>query len=278
MVHPEQSLKIGIVADPQYSTAPEKYGRFFQNSLQKLEEAIETFNKQEVDLVLNLGDTIDEGFQHFEAIMPLFAKLQAPTYHILGNHDFAIDEADKKAVRETLFMPSQYYSIINHSTRFIFLDGTDLAYFTENIHKEKANELAELWDKIKGQENARRWNGGVSRMQFSWLETELESSRQNNERVVICCHYPICPTPFKHNLWNDREMLNLLDKHDHIIAWFNGHNHQGNYKLRNGVHHLNFHGMVETKNENAYAIADLSHNSLSINGFGRQPSFSLSFE
>ncbi len=63
-----------------------------------------------------------------------------------------------------------------------------------------------------------------------------------------------------------------------MIAYFNGHNHAGNYVERDGIHYVNFHGMVDTPDSSAFAIVEIAGDRLEIQGFGREPSHSLTLK
>ena len=74
-----------------------------------------------------------------------------------------------------------------------------------------------------------RWvpyNGGCSEQQIKWLQETLESSRQNNERVIIFCHQPIW-SPFKPQslIWNSEEILNIIHASGNVCLWLAGHDH-----------------------------------------------------
>jgi hypothetical protein len=91
---------------------------------------------------------------------------------------------------------------------------------------------------------------------------------------VIFCHYPVFPDN-AHNLWDTPRILSLLADHDCFVAWFCGHNHIGNYGEIDGKHFLNFKGMVDTPDENTFAIADVYADRIEVRGFGREDSRTL---
>ena len=72
-------------------------------------------------------------------------------------------------------------------------------------------------------------------------------------------------------------VLKILEECGCVVAWICGHEHGGGYVLRNGIHHLTMHGMIETKDKPAAAIFRLFPDHLSITGFGREPSRELLF-
>ncbi len=58
-------------------------------------------------------------------------------------------------------------------------------------------------------------------------------------------------------------------------AYFSGHNHEGDYSVKNGIHYVTFKGMVETRDTNAAALITLTEHRITIHGLGRETSRSL---
>ncbi|MGG3623396.1 hypothetical protein ABES25_07520 [Bacillus gobiensis] len=62
---------------------------FNQNSVDKLTEASQTFNQQDLAFTVQLGDIgdiIDRYISNFPTILPIYNKIESPKYHVLGNH------------------------------------------------------------------------------------------------------------------------------------------------------------------------------------------------
>jgi len=57
-----------------------------------------------------------------------------------------------------------------------------------------------------------------------------------------------------------------LSRQSHI-----GHDHRGGYAVKNGIHYLTVHGMVETEDSTSYAVVHVDGERLEIDGRGRQP-------
>ncbi len=119
------------------------------------------------------------------------------------------------------------------------------------------------------------WNGGLSRGQLLWVENELNLAVANNERVGFYCHFPTLAESDSHNLWNYEQLLTLIDRYECVKFYFNGHNHAGGYVEKNGVHYLNFKGMVDTKDSTSFATVAFRKDSLFVKGYGRELSRSL---
>jgi hypothetical protein len=80
-----------------------------------------------------------------------------------------------------------------------------------------------------------------------------------------------------HNAWNARQLLAVLSRHRHVVAWLNGHNHAGALGVFEEVPCLTFRGMVETEQTNAYAVVHLQADRLEVVGHGREPSRTFPF-
>ena len=125
--------------------------------------------------------------------------------------------------------------------------------------------------------NAVTWNGGVGKQQLAWMRGVLKSATENEQRVVLFCHFPVHPEAGGASLllWNHQQVTGLLDEFKCVAAWFNGHHHTGGYAEVKGVHHVTFLGMVEAPKRNAYAVLDVFESRLVLQGVGKQPSRTL---
>lgn len=272
----EQSAPLfsfGIVADPQYADMPPRpeMNRYYTESTRKLDAAIETFNSQDLAFVVTLGDIIDRGWENFDAILGCYDRLNHRSVILPGNHDFAVAPDDLDKIHARLGMPSPWYDFAIHDVRFIVLDGNDVSLFAPppgDARRElAAQRLAALTE--KGAINAQDWNGSFSPAQFTWLRDKLAATDAAGERAILFCHYPLSPEN-AHNMWDAPEVLGLLAAHPSAKAWFCGHNHAGNYAVIGNTHFLNFKGMVDTPEDNTFAIADVHEDRIVIRGFGRE--------
>ncbi len=269
-------LSIGLITDIQYCDCDTHINRYYRKSLTKLQEAVDEFNQKDVDFVVNLGDMIDRNYRSFEPVLRRLSGLNMPIYHVLGNHDFAVDSNRLPQIPNTLGMKNRYYSLKKRNYRLIFLDGNDVSTFgnapNTKEHALALEQLAHL--KSKNAANAQDWNGGIGEAQFKWLENELTTANENDEDVIILCHYPLFPAGAAHNLWNDDQLKKLISKNSSIIAYFNGHQHKGGYAYAKGIHYVNFKGMVEGS-ENAFSIINIFQDRIQIVGYGLEESREL---
>jgi predicted phosphodiesterase len=266
-------FRFGVVADPQYAALEPNLAldRYPAKSLAKLEDAIAEFNRHDLAFVVTLGDIIDGDWESFEAVLPVYETLRHKRYFLLGNHDFAVAAEHLTKVACRVGMPSAYYDFAHAGYRFIALDGNEVSLFAppeDDPRREEAKALMKALHDA-GAPNAHRWNAAVSDTQYAWLAAKLHEAKVAGEKVVVMNHYPIFPEN-SHNALDSDRILALLAEHDHVIAYLSGHNHAGNFGVVDGTYFVNFKGMVDTEDSNAYAIVSVYCDRLEIAGFGRE--------
>lgn len=268
-------IKIGVFADCQYCNCETAGKRYYRNSLQKLNECILAFNQnKKIGFVVGLGDLIDRNLASFDSVNQILNTSKKEIFHVAGNHDFEVEKADFDKVGEKLGFQESYYSFSKKGWKFIFLNGNEITYNSNDPGIVKQAEKLVNRLVLEKKPNAAKWNGGMSETQISWLENELKNAEKNRLKVILFCHYPLLPLE-AHSLWNSEQVLPVLEKYNCVKVWINGHNHAGNYALQNGIHFINLKGMVDTENENAYSIISLSGDNIEIEGFGREISRSF---
>lgn len=271
----EPILKVGLVADPQYQDAPSSGEREYRESLWKLREAIDTFNYYEVDFIQNLGDIINQEWRSFDSILPVYTQLhpEIENYHLLGNHDFSVDSVLMADLLETLSMPDYYYSYVRKGWRFIVLDATDYSYYANQLHNRHLLKIDEYYASTEGNQNHYDWNGAIGEEQQHWLKETLDSAKSLDQKVIIFSHKPVRPDHGT-NLWNSKEIVDIMESYSNVKAFINGHRHEGGYAFENGIHYITIYGMVNTKTS-SYGILEIYQDSLELKGFGNQQEYSL---
>jgi manganese-dependent ADP-ribose/CDP-alcohol diphosphatase len=265
-------LKIGLIADPQYCDCNSAGNRYYRESLKRIPEAIDTFNKAQVDFVMNLGDMIDKFENSYDSVIKFYNKLHMPFYNLLGNHEFeGVSDKYKLGILNKYRMPDFYYDFKYGNWRFIILDGTELGKYSSFLHSDLEEEGEILRKSVKGNVNDLPWNGGISHRQQLWLQNRLIDALKNNENVIIFCHFPLFPESIDLSLWNYNEIIDILEKYPNVVAYISGHYHEGSYGSKNGIHYLTQKAMVDTPDKNSYAILEIYSNDIRIRGFGDIP-------
>ena len=121
-------FRFGAVADCQYckeTSAVRKYNL----SPKKLAACVDHYNKLNLAFVVHLGDFIDRDFESFDVVAPIYNRLKAPHYHVLGNHDFSVADNKKALVPRRMGLKKRYYDFTHRNWRFIVLDGNDVSLY-----------------------------------------------------------------------------------------------------------------------------------------------------
>jgi len=267
-------VRVGILTDCQYCNCSVSGPRNYILSLSKLDSCVDVFNLLSLDAIFHLGDMIDHNYSSFDSVIPRFQQFQPIVHLVLGNHDYMIKKQFKPGLLDRLGMKEGYYVVNLSNWRFIVLNGDDLSY-TAPQDKAKKEERNDLVSEQFGQLhlNGLFWNGGIGREQMSWLERQLDEAERSQVNVIIACHFPLF-TKDNHNLFNNIQLFNLISRYLCVKAYFCGHYHSGNYKVKDGIHLVNFKGMVDTE-QNAFSVVTLTSDSILIKGYGREPDRNL---
>jgi calcineurin-like phosphoesterase family protein len=277
-------MKFGIIADCQYADvdivkmAP---SRKFRKSLDKLAEAVEFFNTQDIEFVAHLGDFIDHDINGIEELNKITEKLNKPLFHLFGNHDFyeewpeGKNRNSKEKLLELLSMPAPYYEKDFGDYKFLFLDSNEVGIIESPVGSNDYEKGLELINSLKekGYINAVNWNGAISDQQLKWVIEKTIEAQGRNQRVILLAHHPVFPE-HRENMLENEKVLGLFAEYKNIVAYLNGHNHDGNQGIYNEVPCVTFKGMLDT-DENSYSVVELLENELVIEGYGREASRKL---
>jgi alkaline phosphatase len=260
---PEKPLvRFGLVSDLHYADRQPKGTRFFKDSLEKLTEAIDLMNREQVDFVIELGDFKDQDIPPNEEstikflnnIEAIFRHFNGAKYHVLGNHD--MDSISKKQflefIENTGIPPENgYYSFDINQLHFIVLDG--------NFTKEgKAYERGNF-----------NWEDAlVPYQEINWLKNDL---KLNKLPVIVFIHQMLDDrlSP-QHAVSNAAEIRKVLENSGNVLCVFQGHVHREIYSLINQIHYYSVSGMVDGQfpESNSYSIVEIfSDHTIRVNGF-----------
>jgi len=213
-------IKIGVFADCQHCDCETAGSRFYRNSLSKLEDCVTEFNEtKKLKFAVGLGDLIDRDISSFESVNTILANSKHKVYHVIGNHDLAVDKKALEQVPDKLNLKETWYSFTKKGWHFIFLNGNDITFHSNN--QEIAQMAKEMTDKLKKENkpNFYDWNGGIGSEQMKWLEKELQNADRKKLKVAIFCHYPLLPFE-AHALWNSEEVLGTITKYRNVKLYF----------------------------------------------------------
>jgi predicted phosphodiesterase len=245
----KKNLRFGIVTDSHYADTDMRDNRYYRESLDKMNECIDLMNEQKVDFLIELGDFKDQDepaveaktISHLKTIEQVFQKFNGPKYHVLGNHD--VDSLSKKQFLENITntnIPAEqkYYSFDRKGIHFIVLDANFLADGTEYDH---------------GNFN---WNNTyIPQSELDWLKKNLDETKLPS---IVFCHQQLGGNSGT-GVRNAQDVRNILQNSGKVLISFDGHEHNGGYKLVEGIHYYTLKGVITGSGpeNNAYAIVEV---------------------
>src|SRR5690606_14060255 len=186
----EKLFSFGVIADVQYADIDQVGKRNYRGSLEKLKNSIKLLNQYDLEFVASLGDLIDRHYESFEQPLQLLSQSKAPIHHVLGNHEFLVEDKLKKNVPALLNNPKGYYSFESYGFVMILLNGMEesMDAYPKASNEYKKGETVYQKLKSEGANNAQTWNGGLGKEQMRWLENEIKKADKGEKKVVLFSH------------------------------------------------------------------------------------------
>ncbi len=187
-----------------------------------LSQAVENLNSMnDIDFIMFSGDVIDvSGEKDLISFCKVVKKLNKPYYILIGNHDvFKYNGLSKeqfmKIVKKNSSVPyaKPNYIFKKDNIVFIAVDGA------KEVMPSAAGYYKE--DTLK------------------WLDSKL--TKYKNSPVIIFQHFPLVfdENIYRgHRTYKNETYLEMLSKHDNVVAVFTGHLHVDYEKEVDGVQHI----------------------------------------
>ncbi|MDR2473819.1 MAG: metallophosphoesterase [Tannerella sp.] len=250
----------GLLTDCHFARRKQTGTRYYEQSINKLSDAISVFNKLKPDFVIELGDFKDMGANKSETISFLdeieaeYQKFNGPVYHVLGNHD--VDNISKDDFLKHIDNHGQktakpYYSFVNKNIKYIVLDA--------NCNEDGTDFDSGNYDWTKA---------FIAKPQLEWLTAELKTHLP----VIVFLHELLDLTQKHHGVCvgNATEVIDILEYNGNVLAVFQGHHHAGSYYFGNGIHYYTVKGMIEgaMPENNGFALVEIDKAlNISIDGY-----------
>lgn len=193
-----------------------------QDNKQYLKDFVNDINNQytDLDFVIFTGDNIDRAnIEDLNTFLDIIKGLKFKKYIILGNHDvFKSQHLYKKLYMK--LAKQKLGSYHNNKPNYVFKDK-DVVFITMDGVKEVMPGA----------------NGYYREDELTWLDNQL--TKYKNNKVVIFQHFPLIDSNIKsHKLYRKEDYLEVLKKHDNVIAIVSGHYHQNIEEMQNGIYNI----------------------------------------
>ena len=262
-------ISFGMLTDPHSADVASKGSRYYKESVSKMTECVEFMNDKKVDFLIELGDLKDmddaespeSALRYLNDIESIFNKFNGPTYHVVGNHDvdcISKNQFLNRIENTGIATDASYYSFDSKSLHFIVLDAN---YKTDG---SDFNSGDFVWTDVN-----------IPKKEIDWLKKDLAST---SKPVIVFVHELL---DGKGDLYvnNAKEVRHLLQKHQNVLAVFQGHHHAGDFKQIHDIYYYTLKAMVEGtgSSNSAYAIVDIYDDySITITGYRKAEDKSLS--
>ncbi len=254
-----EHLKVGLITDLHYADKPPAGTRHYRETLDKLNEAAQQFQKDQATVLVELGDLIDAADSvsveqgYLKTINERFAAICKDCHYVLGNH--CVDTLHKEEFLDTVGQDASYYSFDRGDFHFVVLDSC----FRSD-------------GQPYGRRNFKWTDANVPQAELEWLTTDLQNT---DKHVVVFAHQRL-DVSNNHGVRNNFDVRSILEKSGQVLAVFQGHSHANDLKQINGIHYCTLVAMVEGAgaDNNGYSLLELaSDGTIKVTGWRKQSSY-----
>lgn len=256
------ALRVGLMTDLHYADKRPAGSRYYRETPDKLAEAAEQLSREKLAFVAELGDFIDAAdsvkteLDYLERINRDFSAICPDRHYVLGNH--CVHTLTKEEFLGGVEQRNSYYSFDSGGFHFVILDAcfrSDGAAY--------------------GRKNFEWTDPNVPAAELEWLRADLEQTNRKtlvftHQRLDVGNHYAVKNAP---------QVRKVLERSGNVLAVFQGHSHQNDYREIGGIHYCTLVAMVEGTGpqKNGYAIMSVaSDGGIRVEGFRRQADYEWS--
>lgn len=255
----DRPVKIGLITDIHYADKTRVNTRYYRDSLKKMKTAVAYFNEVRPHFIVQMGDLVDAAesveteLEYLATIEAEFAKAKPPRHYVLGNH--CVDTLTKEEFIANTGATKPYYSFDRGGFHFVILD----ACFRED-------------GEPYGRNNSHWRDTNIPPVELKWLKEDLANTKKS---TILFIHQRLDETQH-HSVNNNDEVREILEASGKVLAVFQGHSHENEYAMVNGIHYCVVRAMVEGQGEtnNSYGLLTISPDgSMMVDGFVRQSNY-----
>lgn len=255
-------LRLGLMTDLHHADKPAAGTRYYRETTVKLAEAAERLQREQIDLLVELGDLIDAAdsveveLGYLKTIQQQFAAICPERHYVLGNH--CVETLTKAEFLAGVGQEQSYYSLDRAGWHFVVLDACFRA------DGEPYGRKNSKWD-----------DANIPAAELSWLREDLANAVGP---VVILAHQRLDGNN-RHCVRNAADVRSILSASGKVRAVFQGHSHHNDHQQIDGIHYCTLAAMIEGSGaeNNGYAMLDiLADGRLLLHGFRRQVTYTWS--
>ncbi len=256
---PKTLVSIGLITDLHYADKTPAGTRFYRETLSKLAEATERFTQDKPDLLVELGDLVDAAdtvaaeLGYLKTINRALRQAPGERHYVLGNH--CVYTLTKQEFLAAVEKEKSAYSFDSSGYHFVVLDS---CFRADGQPYERQNFA---------------WNdANIPAAELEWLKADLASG---TSPTIVFAHQRL-DVANNYGVKNAADVRQVIEDSARVVAVFQGHSHENDYREIQGVHYCTLAAMVEGTGpeNNSYAmLCILSDGSLRLSGFRRQNNY-----
>lgn len=258
----KRRVRVGMVTDLHYADKPPAGSRHYRETLSKIAEAREQFQKDKPDFVVELGDLIDAADsvetekKYLATINKQFTALPGDKHYVLGNH--CVTTLRKEEFLEGVGQKKPHYSFDRGGFHFVVLDA---CFRSDGVPY--------------GRNNFQWTDANIPDDQVDWLRADL---RATTSKTIVFAHQRL-DVKGDHGVKNAEQVRKTLEESDKVLAVFQGHSHKNDLKDIHGIHYCTLVAMVEGSGveNNGFSLLDLfDDGTIRLTGFRKQAKYDWS--
>ncbi len=256
-------LRVGLVTDIHYADRDPQINRFYRESKAKLNESIEHYLDERANVLIELGDLIDQGdslaneIKTLHTITEVMRPFKGDRFHVFGNHCLTVLCKQEFLSHAGVKHTETFFSFDRGAFHFVVLDACFRA---------------------DGEPYARgnyRWtDSNIPTAQQSWLRADLSGTTKPtfvfvHQRLDVENAYSAKSAP---------AVRKILEDSERVVAVFQGHSHKNDYHEIENIHYCTLRAMVEGSGEGSsgYSLLKIfADGSAQLTGFRQQKDYQL---
>jgi alkaline phosphatase len=269
-------LRIGIFADLHAHDADSPVeGKIMTNYRKRLEACIQALNDWPANLVIQLGDFVNGNYVMgvplgdparivgiLDEAESIYARTEAPRYYVLGNHDvYDLSKDEFIAHTQASFTFGSFDAGAYH---FVILDAE---------YDKHGNDLGHAFWVVQG---------NIPEAEIDWLKSDLEAT---DKPTIVCVHQRLdvdedLLSGGGPEIIHNKEVQKIMEDSGVVIAVFQGHDHENDHNLINGIHYIEFDQLADEDGSApswAYVTLDPKARTITIVGAGDQANWELAY-
>lgn len=219
----------------------------YRGSSAQLDKIISDINKtSDIDFVVFTGNNIGKPKENnLKNFMNDVKHLNKPYYIVLGNKDISkTHDMDKKTYMKLVRKVNRLHP---SETNYVFKKN-DVIFIVADGSKELIPSV----------------NGFYNHDTIAWVDKQLTKYAKN--KVVILQHFPLANKPNNefYYTYNILEYMQMLSRHNNVIAVVTGHYNKNDEVMYNGVYHITtpnasqgYYKIIDIEADNNYGVYTL---------------------